>query len=73
MSLVLDLIFPIHDLPSAKLMMVKACCLWSAGIIDDRQWELVHDRAERLLQRDAGSSASVSEFERCNAKHAMLS
>jgi hypothetical protein len=49
MSLDLDLIFPIRDVPSADLMMLKAACLWNAGIIDDRQRELVHQRAEPVF------------------------
>jgi hypothetical protein len=51
MSLDLDVIFPIRDLPSAGLMMLKASCLWNAGIISDRQRELVHSRAERFAAR----------------------
>jgi hypothetical protein len=57
MSLDLDLIFPICDLPSANLMMLKANCLWSVGIIGDRQREVVQNRAERFLQRDAAVPA----------------
>jgi hypothetical protein len=50
-------------------MMLKATCLWNAGIIDDRQRELVHQWAERFLRRDlavtpswpsAGSSLAAS-------------
>ena len=37
MQLDLDLIFPIRDPMSAKLMAVKAVCLWNAGVIDYRQ------------------------------------
>jgi hypothetical protein len=33
----LDLTFPIRDVRSADLMLLKASCLWNAGIIDDRQ------------------------------------
>jgi hypothetical protein len=73
MSLVLDLIFPIRDFPSADLMIVKATCLRNAGIINDRQWGLVYDRAEPLLRRDAGIAASVRECERCAAEHVMRS
>ena len=49
MSLDLDLTFPIRDVQSADLMMLKATCLWNAGIIDDRQRELVHQRAEPVF------------------------
>jgi hypothetical protein len=34
MAFDLDLIFPIRDVASADLMMLKATCLWNAGIID---------------------------------------
>jgi len=69
MSLDLDLTFPIRDVQSADLMMLKATCLWNAGIIDDLQRELVHQWAERFLRRDlavtpswpsAGSSLAAS-------------
>jgi hypothetical protein len=49
MSLDLDLTFPIRDVQSADLMMLNATCLWNAGIIDDRQRELVHQRAEPIF------------------------
>ena len=48
----LDLIFPICDIASADLMIVKAACLWNARIIDDRQRHLIEQRAQRFLQRD---------------------
>ena len=69
MSFDLDLIFPIRDVPSADLMMLKAACLWNAGIIDDRQRELVHQRAEPVFATrlsvtrswpSAGSSLAAS-------------
>ena len=56
-SLDLDLVFPIRDLPSADLMMLKAACLWNAGIIDDWQRELVQQRAERFLRRAKANAA----------------
>jgi hypothetical protein len=57
MNLDLDLIFPIRDVASADLMKLKANCLWSAGIIDDGERELVHRRAERFLQRVKANAA----------------
>ena len=63
MSLDLELIFPIRDIASADLMMLKASCLWNAGIIDDRQRELVQRQAERFLPRDMATAAPwVSGF-----------
>jgi hypothetical protein len=38
-------------------MVLKAACLWNAGIIDDRQRELVQQRAERFLRRDMAIAA----------------
>jgi hypothetical protein len=60
MSLDLDLTFPIRDVPSADLMRLKATCLWNAGIIDDRQRELVQQRAERFLGRAKADAAPVA-------------
>jgi hypothetical protein len=57
MSLDLDLTFPIRDVPSANLMRLKATCLWNAGIIDDGEWELVQQRAERFLRRAKANAA----------------
>jgi hypothetical protein len=53
MTLDLGLLFPIRDGASAELMAVKAACLWNAGIIDDRQRQLVDQRARRFLQQGA--------------------
>ena len=50
MAFNLHLIFPIRDVTSADLMVLKARCLWDAGVIDDRQRKLVHHRAARFLQ-----------------------
>ena len=53
MTFDLDLIFPIRDVASAELMLLKATCLWNAGIIDDRQRKLVQQRAARFLRGNA--------------------
>jgi hypothetical protein len=45
MAFNLELIFPIREVRSADLRMLKAGCLWDAGVIDDRQRKLVHQRA----------------------------
>jgi hypothetical protein len=57
MAFDLDLIFPIRDVASADLMMLKATCLWNAGIIDDGERELVQQRAERFLRRAKANAA----------------
>jgi hypothetical protein len=53
MTFDLDLIFPIRDVASAELMLLKATCLWNAGIIDDRQRKLVQQQAARFLRGNA--------------------
>jgi hypothetical protein len=50
MTFDLDFIFPIRDVASADLMLLKATCLWNAGIIDDRQRKLVQQRAARFMR-----------------------
>jgi hypothetical protein len=59
MAFDLDLIFPIRDVASADLMMLKATCLWNARIIDDRQRKLVQQRAARF---SAGETQSLLEI-----------
>jgi hypothetical protein len=47
----LSLIFPIKDEPSACLMVVKADCLYRAGVITDAQRQQVHARADDMHGR----------------------
>lgn len=42
-------IFPISDVPSARLMKLKALCLSRAGIITDVQRDSVIRRANHVL------------------------
>jgi hypothetical protein len=44
-----ELIFPIKDSASAALMLIKADCLHTAGIIDEAERQLVHSRARMFL------------------------
>ena len=44
-----ELIFPIKDAASAALMLIKADCLHTAGIIDEAERQLVHSRARMFL------------------------
>jgi hypothetical protein len=69
MSLDLDLIFPIRDVPSADLMMLKAACLWNAGLSMIGSGSLFINGLSRFLRRDlavttswpsAGSSLAAS-------------
>jgi hypothetical protein len=59
MQLDLDLIFPILDVASAKLMTLKAACLWNAGVIDARQRRLVEQRAQQFLATNIPQGASA--------------
>jgi hypothetical protein len=44
-------LFPMRDEASAQLMMVKAECLYSAGIISDAEKLSVFDEAKNLIRR----------------------
>ena len=47
--LTMELIFPIRDEPSARLMRVKAQCLYRAGVISEREEQAVLGRAAKAL------------------------
>ena len=49
-----DLLFPIQDEPSARLMRVKAECLYRAGVISRAQMKIVVARAASF-ERKPGS------------------
>jgi hypothetical protein len=55
-----ELIFPIRDAASAKLMTLKAACLSNAGIIDARQRKIVEQRAQRFLGQNAFQHSSAA-------------
>jgi hypothetical protein len=44
-----ELIFPIKDTASAALMLIKADCLHTAGIINEAEKQYVHSRAHTFL------------------------
>jgi len=44
-----DLIFPIKDAASAALMLIKADCLHTAGMINEAEKQSVHSRARTFL------------------------
>jgi hypothetical protein len=46
-----DLIFPMNDAPSAAFMMLKAVCLYEAGIITRSDKEWVDARASVMFVR----------------------
>jgi hypothetical protein len=45
----IELIFPIKDAASAALMLIKADCLYKAGIISEAEKQLVDSRARPLV------------------------
>ncbi len=44
-------IFPISDVPSARLMKLKAACLFRAGVLTGLQRAFVARRANEVLAR----------------------
>jgi len=47
--LTMEVIFPIRDEPSARLMTLKAECLHMAGMISEREEQAVLRRAAKVL------------------------
>ena len=45
----IELIFPIKDAASAALMLIKADCLHTAGIISEAEKQWVHSRGRTFL------------------------
>jgi hypothetical protein len=45
----IEIIFPIKDAASAALMLVKADCLYTAGIINEAEKQYVHSKARMFL------------------------
>jgi hypothetical protein len=55
-GLTIDLLFPIKDAPSAKLMSLKADRLCAAGVIDGVEKRAVLKRAATIVSRPCGVS-----------------
>ena len=47
----IDLVFPIRDDVSARLMWIKAELLYDAGIINTKELEVVTERAAAVVER----------------------
>ena len=45
----MEVIFPIRDEPSARLMTLKAECLYLAGVISEHEEQAVLERAAEVL------------------------
>jgi hypothetical protein len=56
MQLNLDQVFPISDAPSARLMKLKALCLFRAGVVSAAERTAVERRAEAVLNRAGAQS-----------------
>ena len=54
----IEVIFPIKDAASAALMLVKAGCLHTAGIINEAEKQYVHSRARTFLDHATPQEAS---------------
>ncbi len=67
MRLKMAQIFPITDEPSARLMKLKAACLFRAGIVTESQRMAVTRRADTLL---AGSRFPRARGPSCNSRAA---
>jgi hypothetical protein len=54
----IEVIFPIKDAASATLMLIKADCLYTAGIINEAEKQYVHSRARTFLDHATLKDAS---------------
>ena len=57
MPLDLKRLFPIKDLPSARLMKLKAHCLARAGVLSEEETKAVEAKADAFLQNPRFRSA----------------
>jgi hypothetical protein len=55
-------IFPISDAPSARLMKLKALCLFRAGILTDEQRAVVSRQANEVLGDDRPPRSGHSTY-----------
>jgi hypothetical protein len=62
-----ELIFPIKDAASAALMLIKADCLHTAGIINEAEKQYVHSRATLLDDATLKDAAVLKSHTAYNA------
>jgi hypothetical protein len=55
----IEVIFPIKDAASAALMLIKADCLHTAGIINKAEKQYVHSRARTFLDHATLKDAAL--------------
>jgi hypothetical protein len=73
--LTMELIFPIRDEPSARLMSLKAECLHMAGVISEREEQAVFERAAKINKQHATMSnfpQNTDHTSRPNFGHAQI-
>lgn len=58
----LSQIFPISDAPSARLMKLKALCLFRAGVLTEPQRALIKRKADEILTRPASPMQRRLQF-----------
>jgi hypothetical protein len=52
MSLDLNQIFPIKDVPSARLAKLKAFCLFRAGVVSEQEMAMIQARADACIEAE---------------------
>jgi hypothetical protein len=60
----IEVIFPIKDAASAALMLIKADCLHTAGIINEAERQYVHSRARTFVDDATLIDAAFLKFAR---------
>ncbi|HET7679308.1 MAG TPA: hypothetical protein VFK79_04135 [Xanthobacteraceae bacterium] len=57
MPLDFNRLFPMKDLPSARLMKLKAFCLFRAGVLSEKDTNEIRKKADALMQNSRFRSA----------------
>jgi len=50
MSQDLESLFPMKDIPSARLMKLKAFCLFRAGVLSEEEMREIREKAEAVMR-----------------------
>jgi hypothetical protein len=54
----LNRLFPMRDLPSARLMKLKAFCLFRAGVLSEQEMTEIREKADAFVRNPRFRSAS---------------
>ena len=57
MSRDLERLFPMKDPPSARLMKLKAFCLFRAGVLSEQEMTQIREKAETFMRNPRFRSA----------------